>query len=223
MRASLLRALAAIAAGALMVNYREQMATWLTMSIGVLFFVSGIISIVSYFVSKKKAESESLIVINEDGTKASVPSHRPTLPIVGIGCAVLGSILALMPNTFITYMVYVLSAILILGAIGQYVSLISMSGAVRQFERQTGIKVQRQTGIIYWIAPSLLLIFAVAAMLYPEGIASAPFLFIGIAMIFYGIAEFASALKFYGIRKCLTAPEPQKIETETEETTETNQ
>src|SRR3712207_6447584 len=106
MRASLLRALAAIAAGALMVNYREQMAEWLTISIGVLFFVSGIISIVSYFVSKKRAESESLTVINEDGTTTSVPSRQPTWPIVGIGCAVLGAILALMPTTFITYMVY---------------------------------------------------------------------------------------------------------------------
>ena len=48
---SLLRALCAIAVGALLVKYREQTVEWITIAIGVLFFVSGVFSCATYFVA----------------------------------------------------------------------------------------------------------------------------------------------------------------------------
>ena len=56
---SLLRALCAIAVGALLVKYREQTVEWITIAIGVLFFVSGVFSCATYFVARgKKSDIE---------------------------------------------------------------------------------------------------------------------------------------------------------------------
>ncbi|HEY9550995.1 MAG TPA: DUF308 domain-containing protein, partial [Prevotella sp.] len=53
-QSSLFRALIAIIVGALLIKYREQTVTWITISIGVLFFLSGIISCASYYSAKRQ-------------------------------------------------------------------------------------------------------------------------------------------------------------------------
>lgn len=53
LQSALFRALCAIVIGVLLIRYREQTMTWITITIGVLFFLSGIISLTTYFVSRK--------------------------------------------------------------------------------------------------------------------------------------------------------------------------
>ena len=53
LQSSVFRALCAMIVGVLLIEYREQMVTWLTIAIGVLFFLSGVISIVTYFSAKR--------------------------------------------------------------------------------------------------------------------------------------------------------------------------
>ncbi len=174
----------AIAAGVLMIQYREKMVEWLTIAIGALFFLSGVISIINYCVVRSRQTEV-----------------KPMFPIVGIGCALLGIILALLPGTVTDYLVYVLAIILILGAVGEYVSLLSAIYNVREFEKASGEKSSSHLGYHFWILPTILLLFGILALLYPESIKSAPLLFLGIAMVIYGISELINAIKLYSMRK----------------------
>ncbi len=182
MRASILRAIIAIAAGVLMIMYREEMVKWLTIAIGVLFFLSGLISIVSYCVRRNQYD-------------------REMFPIVGIGCAVLGIILALMPATVDKYLVYVFALILILGAINQFALLLTANSLLRNFEKSFEEKVVVRCGYGYWILPILLFLFGLLAIFYPRAIISAPLVFIGVALIVYGLSECVSAVKSFSVKK----------------------
>jgi len=201
MKTSLLRAVIAIVAGALMMKYRVDMVTWLTISIGALFFLSGVIAVIYYFVARSRARQSALGKMSSPDGAPSAPVREPSLPIVGIGCAILGVILALMPATFVTYIVYVFAAIIILGAIGEYVALATINGIVKEYESQTAAASEVRCGYKYWIIPTLLLLFGIVAILYPQGIASAPFLFMGIAMIVYGLSEIINGIKFFSMRR----------------------
>lgn len=201
-------------AGILMIQYREDMVTWLTICIGAMFFLSGVISMVYYFVVKSRIEKQLLLqTATDNNEETTTPLHRPTLPIAGIGCAILGIILALMPTTFITYTVYIFAAMVILGAIGEYVSLIVGMRNIRDFESSTGSAVSVKCGVIFWIIPTLLLIFGIVAIIYPASIASAPFMFLGIAMIAYAVAALVNAIKLFAVRRHLKKlAQPQEEE-----------
>ena len=181
---SLLRAASAIAVGALLVKYREQTVEWITIAIGVLFFVSGVFSCVTYFVACGK--SSDLEVYDTDGKRLTSP--RPVFPIVGLGSLVLGLILAVMPTVFVIYLVYVLAAILILGAVSQFFNLIVVSRIAR-------------IGFYFWIMPALTLLIGLVAIISPSSIATAPLFVIGWTMMVYGVVEVLNAVKIYQLRR----------------------
>lgn len=209
---ALFRAFIAIVAGGLMIQYREKMVTWLTIGIGVMFFLSGVVSIITYYVGKKHAEKAMHTAeMNTAQEGETVEIIKPSFPIVGLGSIILGSILCFMPATFVSYLVYIFAAIIILGAIGQYVSLISTRNAIKNYAEDLSFMSATQEiapkvphcGFIYWILPTILLLFGIYSILDPIAIASAPFLFIGIAMMVYGLTELINAIKFYSVRKTI--------------------
>ena len=57
LQSSFFRAIIAIVIGALLVQYREQTVQWITIAIGVMFFLSGIISCATYFSARRSAAS----------------------------------------------------------------------------------------------------------------------------------------------------------------------
>ena len=181
---SLLRAICAIAVGALLVKYREQTVEWITVAIGILFFVSGVFSCVAYFVARGKKDDVEVY----DASGKRLTPVKPIFPIVGLGSLILGLILAVMPTAFITYLVYLLAAILILGAVNQLVGLVAATRIAR-------------VGIYFWIMPSLTLLIGLVAVISPSSIASAPLFVIGWAMMVYGAVEMVNALKFYQLRR----------------------
>ncbi len=181
---SLLRAICAIAVGALLVKYREQTVEWITVAIGILFFVSGVFSCVAYFVARGKKDDVEVY----DASGKRLTPVKPIFPIVGLGSLILGLILAVMPTAFITYLVYLLAAILILGAVNQLVGLVAATRIAR-------------VGIYFWIMPSLTLLIGLVAVISPGSIASAPLFVIGWAMMVYGVVEVVNALKFYQLRR----------------------
>ena len=150
------RALVAIIVGALIVKFREETAHWLTISIGGLFFVSGL---VSCFMTKP-------------------------LPLVGIGSMLLGVILALMPSTFITGLMYALAAMIILGAINQFIML---------FRARRVCDI----GWFYWLMPALILAVAVFIILQPIEAFTSPLFVIGWAMMVYGVIELINGIKTF--------------------------
>ncbi|MBR5657013.1 MAG: DUF308 domain-containing protein [Prevotella sp.] len=163
------RAIVAVVVGALLVKFREETAHWLTISIGALFFVSGL---VSCFTSKP-------------------------LPLVGIGSMLLGVILALMPTTFITGLMYALAAMIILGAINQFICL---------FRARRVCSI----GWFYWLMPALILAVAVFIVLQPMDAFTAPLFVIGWCMMVYGLIELINGIKTYKAMRTIREQEEAK-------------
>ena len=91
---SLFRAVCAIIVGILLIQYREQTVTWITISIGVLFFLSGVVSLASYYSAKHAAEKmQGQVLYNAQGQH--IAGMQPNFPIVGVGSILLGTVLAL--------------------------------------------------------------------------------------------------------------------------------
>lgn len=183
-QSSFIRAFFSIAIGILLIKYREETVTWLIILIGALFFLSGLISCITYFTAKRQAGDT--IVYDTNGRQIS--GFRPAFPLVGIGSIILGAILALMPNAFATGLVYILSIILILGAINQFVILASISRLVR-------------IGIVFWLLPCVVLAIGIIAIAKPIWIASAPLFILGWTIVLYGIIECIDALKVMGVNR----------------------
>lgn len=185
-KTSFFRAITAVIVGVLLITYREEIITWLTISIGILFFLSGLITCIIYFVTRNTESSE----MNLDSAK-STPTFTPLFPLVGMGSLLLGLMLALMPNSFVNWMVYILGALLILGAIGQYVSLASIVKLVR-------------ISIFFWIMSSVIFLIGVVSIIKPMWIASDPLLIIGWSMILYGVVECVDTIKVMNTRRQIT-------------------
>ena len=120
-QSSIFRAISAIAIGILLIKYPDNTVTWMTVAIGILFLLSGLISVIVY-VNARRNVSEYKIT---DAEGHVIAGTQPTFPIVGVGSLILGALLALTPNVFITALMYIIGGILILGAINQYMSLVN--------------------------------------------------------------------------------------------------
>ena len=195
---SIFRALCAVAVGALLVKYRENMVEWMTIAIGVLFFLSGFVGMIAAMRRKKVVTSDN--APQGDTTMPDTVSGAESEDVtttragwgfgafVGMGCMILGLILALMPKTFVEFLVYIISAFLIIGAIQQFVTL----GIARK---------NAPVGFFWWIMPALLFIVGCIALFKPTVFASAPLFFIGWFLIVYGVVECVNALKARSNRK----------------------
>ena len=97
---SIFRAVCAIIVGVLLIQYREQTVTWITIAIGVLFFLSGVISLASYWAAKRNAEKMQGQILSDSNGKP-IMGMLPKFPLVSVGSLILGLLLALMPQVFI--------------------------------------------------------------------------------------------------------------------------
>ncbi len=186
---SLFRAVCAIIVGCLLIEYREQTVTWITIAIGVLFFLSGVVSLATYYSAKRSAaKAANTDTILHDAAGRQLTGLSPNFPIVGLGSVILGAILALMPDTFITWLMFILAMLLIMGAISQFASLATA--------RRMG-----RVGIVYWLMPCVILLVGLLALFRPTAIASSPLLVIGWAMLVYGVVECINALKVSNNRR----------------------
>ena len=178
---SIFRAVCAIIVGVLLIQYREQTVTWITVAIGVLFFLSGVISLASYWAAKRNAEKMQGQILS-DSTGKPIMGMMPKFPLVSVGSLILGLLLALMPQVFIAWLMFILAFILILGALTQFVNLASAAKMGR-------------VGILFWLFPSVLLLLGLFTIIKPSAIASAPLLIIGWGMLIYGVVELLNAFK----------------------------
>lgn len=190
-RSSIFRAVCAIAIGALLVKYREQTVTWITVVVGAIFLVSGIISITSWFASKRRNTDSSMDIYDAQGRLINVPA--PPFPIVGLGSVILGGVLTLFPNSFVNGLMYVLAAMLILGALTQFFNLT----VARRFAN---------IGIVWWVFPTLVLLVGLVAVLKPSFIATAPLLVLGWCMMVYGVVDLINSIKIHQCRKQMSQP-----------------
>ncbi len=183
-QSSIFRAICAIIVGVLLIKYPQQGVTWLTMTIGCLFLLSGIISLIAYWNAKKHAGDYTIT----DQQGRVISGSQPTFPIVGLGSVILGLTLALSPETFINGLMYILGAIMILGGINQLMALFS----ARRFGN---------VSFGFWVTPCLILIVGLFVIFKPMETAELPLLILGWCSLVYGVTEMINALKIYSLRK----------------------
>lgn len=185
-QSSIFRALCAIVVGALLVKYREQTVTWITIAIGVIFFVSGVISTMAYLSAKRQATKEGVEIYDAKGNRLTRPV--PPFPIVGIGSIILGAWLALFPNSFVNGLMFVLAGMLILGALNLFFNL----AAATRFS---------SIGCLWWVLPVAIFLVGITALVKPSTIASAPLFIIGWGMMAYGMVDLVNTIKIHRCRK----------------------
>ena len=184
LQSSVFRAICAIAVGAMLIKNPDSTVKGITIAIGILFLVSGVISCVAYFNARlHSAENE---VYYADGKL--LVGGRPMFPIVGLGSVILGFVLALMPGAFVTSLMYVLGGIILLGALNQFMVLIQ----ARKFATLP---------LWFWVCPTLVLLTGLFVMIKPMESASLPLLIIGWCLLFYGVTECINAFKIHQYRK----------------------
>ena len=193
---SIFRAVCAIIVGVLLIQYREQTVTWITVAIGVLFFLSGVISLASYWAAKRNAEKMQGQILSDSNGKP-IMGMMPKFPLVSVGSLILGLLLALMPQVFIAWLMFILAFILILGALTQFVNLASAAKMGR-------------VGILFWLFPSALLLLGLLAIIKPSAIASAPLFIIGWGMLIYGVVELLNAFKISNNKRIWLKNQQQK-------------
>ena len=185
-QSSIFRAICAIAIGILLIKYPDNTVTWITVAIGILFLLSGLISLIVY-VNARRHVSEYKIT---DAEGRVVAGEQPTFPIVGVGSLILGALLALTPNVFITALMYIIGGILILGAINQYMNLVN--------GRRYG-----KIGFGYWVFPSLILLTGLYVIIKPMTPVNVAMLILGWCSLLYGVTELVNSIKFHSNRRKL--------------------
>ena len=183
-QSSIFRAVCAIVIGVLLVKFPQDGVTWLTMAIGALFLLSGVIALIAYWQAKRHAGEYTIT----DQQGRVVRGGQPTFPIVGAGSVILGLVLTLSPNAFVHGLMYMLAAVLILGGVTQLMALVAA----------------RRLGSIplgYWVMPSVILLTGLFVVLKPSESAELPLMVLGWCSILYGVVELVNALKIHSVRK----------------------
>ena len=186
LRNSLLRAVAALVVGALLIKYPDTTLSGLTVAIGILFLVAGIISLVGWLYERKH---EPVFTAYDTGTgETTVVDSHTMFPIVGLGSLVFGAILSLMPSTFIHLQMYLVAALLVLAALNLYMNLI----AARTYGR---------IHVGYWLLPTVILLAGIFVLLKPMESASIPLIILGWSLLLLGITEIICAFVFLKLRR----------------------
>nr|WP_314980327.1 DUF308 domain-containing protein [uncultured Prevotella sp.] len=197
---SAIRAIIVLVTGFLLVKYREETMTWMTITVGILFLLSGLVSCIAYYFEKEKVAKNTAKAEQQEGQQEEENLKSPSFPIAGVGSIVLGIILAVMPNTFITWVVYILAALLILGAVNQFMNL----ARSRQYAR---------VPVYMWLFPTIILAVAILLISKPIETAQLPLLVLGWAFMYYGVLEFALIIRMYFVRRAYEKAEDAKIVT----------
>ena len=196
---SAIRAIIVLVTGFLLVKYREETMTWMTITVGILFLLSGLVSCIAYYFEKEKVAKKTAKAEQQEGQEEE-NLKSPSFPIAGVGSIALGIILAVMPNTFITWVVYILAALLILGAVNQFMNL----ARSRQYAR---------VPVYMWLFPTVILAIAILLISKPIETAQLPLLVLGWAFMYYGVLEFILIIRMYLVRKSYEKAEEAKIVT----------
>ena len=184
LQSSVFRSISAIAIGCLLIKYPDNTVTWITVAIGILFLLSGLISLIVYVHARKNVSEFKIMDMNGH----VIAGEKPTFPIVGVGSLILGAMLALTPNVFITALMYIIGGILILGAINQFMNLVNA--------RKYG-----KVSFGFWVFPSVVLLIGLYVIIKPMVPASMAMLILGWCSLLYGVTELVNSLKFHADRR----------------------
>lgn len=160
-RGVIVRGVASIAIGVLLVAMRESFMPFLVQCVGVAFMLPGLFVLAALLYGL---------------FKHNVKAPSPMVLLSGVGSVLFGLWLLLNPYFFVAIFMYILGTLLLLLGIWQTLAVLS-----------TRRKVMLPLYMI--IVPLLLVVVGVVVIVKPFGIASLPFLLLGIAAIIGGISD----------------------------------
>ncbi len=226
-RSITLRALSTLLIGALIIAFPLNATKYLVMSIGLLFLVPGVVSMLTYFIHKhkdkvaakketqEKEDDEEEEKKDEEGDKKEDKKKQtPYFPTIGLGSSLFGLLLLAFPSSFKDILVYLLGAFAVVAALVQAVNTYKLG------------KVYKTSPAMYVISAliglaGVVVIYLNHYVLTTEGIAeqkpeqmTVPALIAGIALVVYGLSETAYALYF---RKPTTIEKDDSDKEEVEE------
>lgn len=161
---SILRSVCSLVIGVLLVVWPETAMIYLVITIGVLFLIPGLISLLGYFAHR-------------------TGEVKQMFPIAALGSALFGLWLMIMPAFFVSILMYILGAILVLAGIQLISSLVS---ARRDSMVPAG----------FFVVPVLILLAGIIVLLNPFATASVPFIILGVSCIFYSLSDIINYYKF---------------------------
>lgn len=185
LRISIIRAIAAIVVGVLLLKYDEAVLKGVTIALGVMFLIAGLVSLVGWLNSRR--QKADFRVMDNGGKTAD--SQQPMFPIVGLGSVLLGLILSLtQTDMYLTWAMYLIGAVLILAALNLMLNLWS----ARKLE---------PVADWMWLPPCAVVLasgFAMIKGLVPPETTTT---ILGVTAIVYALTEMWYSFKFYQIKK----------------------
>lgn len=172
------RAICAILVGFMLIANPERMTAFLVQIIGGLFALSGLFSLLNYFIALR---DKSLPV-------------RPVFPIIGLGSLLFGIFLAVFPALFITYLMYVLGGLLLIAGVNQIATM-------AKFQKYV------YNPWWYYIIPTCIALSGVFILFNPLESASVPFIILGATSLVYGLAEFINGIRLHRMQRNMSRME----------------
>jgi uncharacterized membrane protein HdeD (DUF308 family) len=165
---SLLRSILGIILGLLFIMWPQESVTYLVITTGIFFILSGICFFFIWWLRRDK----------------NVHTFSPLLIWgVAIGSILLGAWLVFSPDFFVNVFGRIWGAILIIAGIQQLISLFK----AREWCR---------TPFGYYILPALILLSGLMILIYPFEAVAGTFILLGVVSLFYGTNELISWYKF---------------------------
>jgi uncharacterized membrane protein HdeD (DUF308 family) len=204
LRISIIRAIAAIVVGVLLLKYDVAVLQGLTIALGVMFLIAGTVSLVGW-VNTRRKKADFQVYENPEQDQAAKDNSQPMFPIAGLGSLLLGFILSLTrSNDYLEWAMYLLGAVLVLGALNMLMNLI----AARKMEPVDAWK---------WLPPCIIIVVSVFAMIKGLVPAETCTAILGGTAIAYALAELFYSVMLNNIRKRY-----EKTQTQVRRATQTN-
>jgi|GEM_PF-7061881 uncharacterized membrane protein HdeD (DUF308 family) len=186
---SVIRAIAALIVGVLLFKYDEAVLKGLTIALGAMFLIAGVVSLVGWVNSRRKSTAMHAVDTSGGAVAAEPEDGQPMFPIAGLGSLLLGLILALTrSDEYLTWALYLLGAVLVLGALNMLMNL----NAARKMEPLRAW---------VWLPPCVIVVAAVVAMIRGIVPVEVCTTILGVAAIAYAILEVIYSIILGGISR----------------------
>lgn len=165
---AVMSSICALIVGLLLILWPDVAVNYLVITIGVLFLLPGIYGLFSYFAQAKKRERANLHV---------------SFPVIALGSTLLGLWLVIMPEFFVSILMYVLGVLLVLGGLNQILNFVS----VRKY---------MPVPLRVYIVPTLVLIAGIVVLMNPFQAATVPFIVLGVSSMVYALSDLFRLIRY---------------------------
>lgn len=162
---TLVRSVISIAVGAMLIKWADRVTDTLVVILGIMLIVPLLAALISTAVQRAKGV------------------NTPVFPIVGgIGSAILGTVMVVMPEVFTTFLALFIGIMMVLAGLRQIYSLLPY--------------VRSGASYLYYITPILLIIVGILTIVKFRSMVSTLWIIVGIILLIYGLSEIFNLVKF---------------------------